>query len=82
MSDSSVVDKSEVDVSIVQNRNLPEIPAEDTFIGYNIECFRDPLVSHISPLFTLGAKRTLEFSDLGKTTENNSVAVCKKQFRS
>lgn len=73
------VEMAEPPVNVKNNSNSNS-SSKFSFIGYNVNWFKDPLITHMSALFRQGYERPLEDSDLGTVPEEDGVQTCKMEF--
>ena len=58
-----------------------EEAAKKSYAGYIVDWFKDPFMTHMGPLFNIALDRPLEFSDMGRCQEVDSIAKNKAYFR-
>eukprot|EP00606_Chrysophyceae_sp_TOSAG23-5_P001610 GSChrysophyteH2.ASY1.ANO1.104.1 assembled CDS len=73
--------KEEQQVPTTLSAAEEEEAAKKSYAGYIVDWFKDPFMTHMGPLFNIALDRPLEFSDIGRCQEVDSVAKNKTYFR-
>ena len=81
MADAKDVDVEMLEVKTAASAEEEAREASTTFAGYIPDWFKDPLFSHMTPLFKVAMERPLERSDIGRCQKVDSVAENKAEFK-